>query len=68
MAQMRKITVQVPEELLASAQAYTGDGVSKTVQSALRKLVSIHAQQEFRKLRGKVQFSMSWQELKRDRE
>ena len=57
--EMRKITVEVPEELLASAQAYTGEGVTETVRQGLRKLASIQAQHEARKLRGKVQFSMT---------
>ena len=68
MSEMKKITVEVPEELLASAQAYTGEGVTETVRSALRKLASIQAQQEARKLRGKVKFSLSLRELRHDRE
>ena len=65
---MKKITVEVPEELLAFAQAYTGQGVAETVRSALRKLASILAQQQARKLRGKVKFSISLKELRHDRE
>ena len=68
MTDMKKITVEVPEDILASAQAFTGEGVTETVRRALRKLASIRVQQEARKLRGKVKFSMTWQELKYDRE
>ena len=67
MGATRKITVEVPDELLASAQACMGDGVTETVRQRLRKLASIQAQQEARKLRGKVQFSMTWQEMKYDK-
>ena len=68
MGEMKKITVEVPEDLLASAQDYTGEGVTETVRRALQKLTAIRAQQDARKLRGKVRFSMTWQDLKHDRE
>lgn len=68
MGEMRKITVEVPEDLLASAQAYTGEGVTATVREGLRNLASIRAQREARKWRGKVKFSMSLDELRYDRE
>ncbi len=68
MNQMRKITVEVPSRDLENAQALTGEGVSETVRAALKKLASIQAQHELRKLRGKVKFSMSLEELRYDRE
>jgi hypothetical protein len=68
MGEMRKITVQVPEAVLEKAQAYTGEGVTQTVTAALKRLASVQAQQELLKLRGKVKFSMTWQEMKYDRE
>jgi hypothetical protein len=68
MGEMRKITVQVPERLLERAQAYTGEGVTQTVTAALKRLASIQAQQEALKLRGKVKFSVSYDEIKHERE
>ncbi|HKQ44623.1 MAG TPA: hypothetical protein VJS47_04450 [Rhizomicrobium sp.] len=68
MGEFRKITVQVPESLLEKAQAYTGEGVTQTVTAALKRLASIQAQQELLKLRGKVKFSVSYDEIKRERE
>lgn len=68
MDHLRKITVQVPEELLESAQAFTGEGVTGTVVQGLKRLASIRAQQELRKLRGKVKFSMTADQLRFDRE
>jgi hypothetical protein len=68
MGEMRKITVDVPADDLAAAQEYTGAGVTETVRTALKKLRSIKAQQELSKLRGKVAFDMTWQEMKYDRE
>jgi hypothetical protein len=67
MDELRKITVQVPEQDLAMAQAYTGEGVTETVRAALKKLASMKAQRELLKLRGKVKFSQTSDELKYDR-
>jgi hypothetical protein len=68
MGEVRKITIQVPERDLELAQAYTGEGVTETVRTALHRLAQIHIQSEFRKLRGKVKFSMTPDEMKYDRE
>jgi hypothetical protein len=68
MGELRKITVEVDEGDLKAAQKFTGEGVTETVRAALRQLRSIQAQREALKLRGKVKFSMSLEELKYDRE
>jgi hypothetical protein len=68
MTELKKITVQVPERDLELAQKFTGEGVTETVRTALRKLASMQAQHELLKLRGKVKFSMSLDELRHDRE
>lgn len=65
---LRKITVEVSEKDLAAAQAHTGEGVSETVRAGLQRLAQIRVQNEFRKLRGTVKFSMTADELKYDRE
>jgi len=66
MGEMRKITVEVPEDLLSSAQAQTGEGVTETVRKALRKFVSIGAQRELLKLRGKVKFGVDLMALRKE--
>jgi hypothetical protein len=68
MSEMRKITVEVPEDTLAMAQQQTGAGVTETVRAGLKKLASIRAQQELRKLRGTFKFSIDLDELREDRE
>jgi hypothetical protein len=68
MSLQRKITVSVPEDLLVSAQKETGAGVTETVREGLEKLASLHAQRELLALRGKVKFSMTWEEMKEDRQ
>ena len=64
----RKITVQVPNNDLEMAQAYTGEGVTETVRVALKRLASMQAQRELLKLRGTFKFSISLDELREDRE
>ena len=67
MTQLRKITVAVPEDDLVKAQELTGEGVTETVRAALKKLASIQAQQDFRKLRGTFNFTIDLDELREDR-
>lgn len=68
MGEMRKITVEVPSADLEGAQAYTGEGVTETVRTALRRLRSALAQRRAMELRGKVKFSMTRDEMRYDRE
>ena len=65
MGEMRKITVEVPEDLLESAQDFTGEGVTETVRLGLRKLASVRAQQKARELRGKIKFSIDLMALRK---
>ena len=68
MSEMRKNTVEVPEDMLAMAQQQTGAGVTETVRAGLKNLASIRAQQELRKLRGTFKFSIDLDQLREDRE
>jgi hypothetical protein len=67
MTTLRKITVQVPEDDLEAAQAYTGEGVTETVRTGLKALANIRAQTEFLGLRRNVKFAITLDELRRDR-
>ncbi|HUO98842.1 MAG TPA: hypothetical protein VMU01_09245 [Rhizomicrobium sp.] len=62
MGDLRKITVEVPEQDLKDAQALTGKGVTETVREALRRMRSVRAQQRALELQGKVRFSASAEE------
>jgi len=64
---VRKITVDVPEELLEKAQEATGSGITQTIRTGLQLVAASQAYAQLRKLRGKVQFSRTWEELKDDR-
>ena len=68
MGDMRKVTVELPAELLTSVQAGAGMGVTETIREALEQMRQRQVQNEVRKLRGKVKFSMTLDELRYDRE
>ena len=63
----RKITVEVPEELLVRAQKASGTGVTQTIRAGLQLVAASEAYAALRTLRGKVRFSRSATELKADR-
>ena len=63
----RKITVEVPPELLAKAQRASGSGITETVRSGLQLVAASHAYARLRQLRGKVRFTRTLAELKTDR-
>lgn len=69
MSEMRKITAFVPAELLAAAQAYTGEGVTETLRQALEKLAHQGFYRRMAEARGKIRFDdFDLDELRRDRE
>jgi hypothetical protein len=63
----RKITVEVPLELLEKAQRASGTGVTQTVRTGLQLVAASRTYARLRNLRGKVRFSRSVTELKADR-
>jgi hypothetical protein len=63
----RKITVEVPSELLSKAQKASGTGVTQTVRTDLQPVPASNAYARLRQLRGKVRFSKTAAELKTDR-
>jgi hypothetical protein len=67
MAKARKITVEVPAELLERAQRASGAGVTQTVRAGLQLMAASEAYARLLQFRGKVRFSRSVEELKDDR-
>jgi len=63
----RKITVEVPPELLRKAQQASGSGITQTVRTGLQLVAATQAYARLRQLRGKVHFTRSLAELKADR-
>ena len=63
----RKITLEIPQDLLRKAQRSTGEGVTATVRRGLELLAASTAYEELRRLRGRVKFSIKLRELRKDR-
>ena len=63
----RKITVEVPQELLEKAQRASGSGITQTVRTGLQLVAASQAYARLRQLRGKVRFARTSTELKADR-
>lgn len=63
----RKITVEVPPQLLERAQRASGAGITQTVRTGLQLVAASQAYDRLRGLRGKVRFTRTLAELKADR-
>ncbi|MGI8992544.1 MAG: hypothetical protein ACR2I2_23555 [Bryobacteraceae bacterium] len=63
---LRKITVMLPEELVARATEASGEGITPTIRKGLEKIVIAHACEELLKLRGTYKFSLDIDELRED--
>ena len=67
MATARKITVEIPDDLLEKARKASGTGITQTVRTGLQLLAASQAYDSLLQLCGKVQFSRTLGELKQDR-
>jgi hypothetical protein len=63
----RKITVEVPADLLEKAQRASGSGITQTVRTGLQLVAASQAYARLRQLRGTVRFARTFPELKADR-
>ena len=63
----RKITVEVPQELLKKAQRASRAGITQTVRTGLQLVAASETYARLRGLRGKVRFSRTLAQLKADR-
>jgi hypothetical protein len=67
MERARKITVEVPLELLDKAQRASGAGITRTARMSLQLVAASQVYAQLRQLKGKVRFSRTLAELKTDR-
>jgi len=67
MERARKITIEIPPELLEKAQQASGSGITKTVRTGLQLVAASQTYAKLRGLRGKARFSRTSAELKADR-
>jgi hypothetical protein len=65
-AEMQKVTVLLPRELLTRATAATGQGLTATIRQGLESVAAAAAYERLRLLRGKVKFSINVDELRED--
>ena len=66
-AAVRKVTIEVPEDLLEKAQQATGSGITQTVRTGLQLVAASQAYAQLRQARGSFRFSRTLAELKDDR-
>lgn len=67
MAEMRKITCEVPEDLLERALASTDQGITQTVRRGLELVAAGRAYEDLRRLRGKLRLGIELEALREDR-
>jgi hypothetical protein len=63
----RKITVEIPADLLAAAQRASRAGITQTVRTGLQLVAASQAYAGLRQLRGRVRFAHAAEDLKSDR-
>lgn len=67
-AQTQKVTAHLPVKLLHEAQEVTGKGLTETLKIALEQLSRAHAYESLRNMRGKIDFTIEVNELRKDRD
>lgn len=67
MSSSRKVTVELPAELLERAQKASGTGITQTIRTGLQLVAASEAYTALRQMRGKFRFSRTLAELKADR-
>jgi hypothetical protein len=67
MRRARKVTVELPSDLLEKAQRASGAGITQTIRTGLQLVAASRVYDRLRQFRGKVRFSKSVAELKDDR-
>jgi hypothetical protein len=67
MTAAKKVTVHLPEDLLARAQESTGQGITETIRRGLQLIAASESYEKLRSLRGKVKLSIDTKRLREDR-
>lgn len=58
MSKFKKITLNLPSDLLREAQDITKEGITETIKSALIELKNKKAREQLVNLRGKISFKL----------
>jgi len=67
MSAPRKVTVEIPADLLRRAQKSTGEGITGTIRQGLELVAASRTYEKLRRLKGRVSFSIDWKKLREDR-
>jgi len=65
-AEMQKVTVLLPKELIRRATRVSGQGLTPTLRKGLEAVVTADAFDKVRQLRGKVKLSIDVARLRED--
>ena len=63
---LKKLTLQVPNDLLTRAIQATGEGITPTVRRGLELVAASGAYRNLRSLKGKVKLKLDLGKLRRD--
>ena len=63
---LKKLTIQVPEELLERATAASRQGITPTIRRGLELMAASGAYAKLRRLKGKVKLHIKLAELRED--
>jgi len=63
----KKVTVEIPADLLRRAQKSTGEGITGTIRQGLELVAASRAYEELRGLKGRVSLSIDLKKLREDR-
>lgn len=64
--ELKKITIEVPVDLLERATAASGQGITPTIRRGLELVALSAAYAKLRQMKGKVKFSIRLSELRED--
>ena len=63
----KKVTIELPANLVRQAQRATGKGITETIRQGLKLVAAGRAYEKLRTFRGKFKSSINLEELREDR-
>jgi len=63
---LKKITLEVPDDVLRRATSVTGQGITPTIRKGLELVAASGAYAQLRSLKGKIKFNVKLSELREE--
>jgi len=63
---LKKLTLQVPNDLLIRATQATGEGITPTIRRGLELIAASGAYRDLRALKGKIKLELDLETLRQD--